>query len=211
MGVMRCDITCGSLAKMNVITIANLKGGVGKTTTAVYLAMISARSRSTVLIDADPQGSAAEWIDELPALPHENSNLPEIIEAPSARTLRNAILKVGDRLAIIDTPPGNPEIVMTAIEAASIVLIPTRAGILEVPRVALTLRLIPTNTPRSLVIAAANPRTRAHRETLNAWTNGGEHIAGVVNARTAIAANSDLDPQAWDEYSAILEISNTRL
>ncbi len=43
---------------MRVIAVANLKGGVGKTTSAVYLGHLYAARESTVLLDTDPQGSA---------------------------------------------------------------------------------------------------------------------------------------------------------
>ena len=43
------------------LAVVNLKGGTGKTTSATALAMqLSSRGR-TLLIDADPQGSAAHW------------------------------------------------------------------------------------------------------------------------------------------------------
>ena len=43
------------------LAITNLKGGTGKTTTAVYLAAGFGRHGRTLLVDADPQGSATEW------------------------------------------------------------------------------------------------------------------------------------------------------
>ena len=46
---------------MSIITVAALKGGVGKTTTAIHLATMFARQGRTLLIDGDPQASAAKW------------------------------------------------------------------------------------------------------------------------------------------------------
>jgi chromosome partitioning protein len=44
-----------------IFTVINTKGGVGKTTTAIHLATMLARNFDTLLIDTDPQQSAAAW------------------------------------------------------------------------------------------------------------------------------------------------------
>src|SRR5574340_42205 len=44
-----------------IYAVVNTKGGVGKTTTAVHLATMLCSLGSTLLIDGDPQGSAASW------------------------------------------------------------------------------------------------------------------------------------------------------
>jgi cellulose biosynthesis protein BcsQ len=50
------------------IVVTNLKGGVGKTTTTLYLAAVAASRGHTpvVVVDADRQASAAEWLEERP-------------------------------------------------------------------------------------------------------------------------------------------------
>ncbi len=44
-----------------IITEANLKGGVGKTTVAVHVACCLAGKHRVVMVDADAQGSATAW------------------------------------------------------------------------------------------------------------------------------------------------------
>jgi chromosome partitioning protein len=49
-----------------IYAVVNTKGGVGKTTTAVHLATMLARTERTLLIDGDPQASAASWAGTRP-------------------------------------------------------------------------------------------------------------------------------------------------
>jgi len=158
------------------------------------------RDRPTTLIDTDPQASASEWVESLsPEL------RPTLIEAPSPRTLRQALDKTRDNeLVIVDTPPGGSEIVLTALERADRVVIPTRAGTLEIPRVAVTISLIPAGTPYSILLCACNRRTRSHKETVAAWQEAGVRIAGEISARVAVTASLDLDPGASAEYAELL-------
>lgn len=49
---------------MQIVGVSNIKGGVGKTTTAVNLAFLAASTgRRTVLWDLDPQGAATYLLD----------------------------------------------------------------------------------------------------------------------------------------------------
>ena len=71
---------------MQTLSIVGQKGGIGKTTLAIHLAVASTHAgQTTALIDLDPQGSAAGWSDL-----RENSDIPDkeypvVISAHAAR------------------------------------------------------------------------------------------------------------------------------
>ncbi len=183
------------------VVVTNLKGGVGKTTTAVYLAAVAvARGYDPVyLIDADRQASSAEWLEERPL------DGVSVVEAPSERTLARAMSR-HEGVAIIDTPPGDERLVQSAIDSADAVVIPTRAGGVEYPRVVVTLGMIPTGTPRGIVIAAARLGTNDLDETIAWWKGENVPVWGVIPERVGIAAGPEarLYRQGLDEYGAVL-------
>lgn len=184
---------------MNIV-VSNLKGGVGKTTTAVYLAAAAAaRGHEVVLVDADRQASLAEWLE---ARPIEGV---EIVEAPSERTLARAMREDG-AVVIVDTPPGDERLVQSAIGSADSVVIPTRAGGVEFPRVTVTLGMIPRATPRGIVVAAARYGTNDLDETISWWRSQEVPIWGVIPERVAIAAGPEarLHREGLDGYDAVL-------
>jgi chromosome partitioning protein len=184
------------------IVVASLKGGVGKSTTAVYLAAAAAeRGHSPVLIvDADRQASSAVWLEERPV------EGVEIVEAPSERTLKRAMASK-DGVTIVDTPPGDERLSHSAIGEADAVVIPTRAGGVEFARVAATLDLIPGRTPRGIVVSSARIGTNDLDETINWWRKEGVPVWGVVPERVAIAAGPEarLSREGLEIYGDVLK------
>lgn len=185
---------------MNIV-VTNLKGGVGKTTTVMYLAAVAvAKGHDPVtLIDADRQASSAEWLEERPI------EGVELVEAPSERMLIRAMGR-HEGLALIDTPPGDERLVQAAINAADAVIIPTRAGGVEYPRVAVTLGMIPARTPRGILIAAARLGTNDLEETIAWWKAENVPVWGVIPERVGIAAGPEarLYREGLNEYEAVL-------
>jgi chromosome partitioning protein len=186
---------------MNLV-VTNLKGGVGKTTTAVYLAAVAvAKGHDPVLlIDADRQASSAEWLEESPL------DGVEVVEAPSERMLVRAMGR-HEGLAIVDTPPGDERLVQAAINTADAVVIPTRAGGVEYPRVAVTLGMIPARTPRGVLIAAARFGTNDLEETIAWWKGENVPVWGVIPERVGIAAGPEarLYREGLQEYETVLK------
>ena len=168
-----------------IIVVAALKGGVGKTTTAVYLSALAATARPTTLVDADPQGSAADWL-----LNAEDPSLEgvELIEAPTERLLARALDRLGeDEIAVVDTPPGHDRLLAKALEYANVVVLPTRVGGVEAPRVDAVLAMIPRDIPVGLVICSARTYTRDYQELVETWKGTVERVWGSVPERVTIA------------------------
>lgn len=186
---------------MNIV-VSNVKGGVGKTTTSVYLAASAAETgwEPVLLVDADRQASSAEWYEERPP------EGVELVESPSERTVARAMTS-HDGLAVVDTPPGDERIVRAALERADAVVIPTRAGGVEFTRVATTLSMIGRSTPYGIVICVARLGTNDLEETIAWWTTEKVPVWGVIPERVGIASGPDarLYREGMDAYHKVLK------
>ena len=185
---------------MNIV-VSNVKGGVGKTTSAVYLAAAAAaRGREAVfLVDSDPQGSAAEWFEQNPV------EGVELIEAPSERTVVRALAD-SDGIVIVDTPPGDERIVRAALRRADAVIIPTRAGGVEPSRVLATLEMTPADIACGIVVCAARLGTNDLEATVEDWSNAKVPVWGVIPERVAIASGpaSRIYREGLEVYQEVL-------
>lgn len=117
-----------------VVSLVNTKGGVGKTTTAIFLGCALARQGSVIVLDADPQGSAGMWADDAD---EAGDPLPFPVREANLRTLGRVDKETTD-FVVVDTPPGNPALINAALDAADLVIIPTEAGQMDLARTRLT-------------------------------------------------------------------------
>jgi chromosome partitioning protein len=141
---------------VQIITLAAQKGGVGKTTLAVNLAVAAqAAGIRTALFDLDPQESATAWSERREAeLPH--------VEPISARRLDQAIDAAeanGFALTIIDTPPAAGAEAAAAAQRADLVVIPCRPSLIDLDAIKRTAQLITSTGRAGVVVLNAAPPT----------------------------------------------------
>ena len=187
-----------------IVVVAALKGGVGKTTTSIYLAAVaSAGRRAVTLIDADAQASAAEWIERDQ---DEQLEAVSLVEAPTGRLLSRALGRIdGDEIGVVDSPPGNERMLETAMSIADCIVVPTRVGGVETARAEEVLAMVPRKTPAGLVICSARTSTRDYLDAIAGWRDAEVPVWGSIPERVGIAAGPDgyLAPDGLDAYRAV--------
>jgi chromosome partitioning protein len=196
-----------------IISVALLKGGVGKTTTAVALGEAATVAGPVTIVDTDPMGAAVRW-----SVLAEEAGKPltaAVVGHPTANLGKwLGAIAGGSATVVIDAPPpGALSIARAAIEAADIVVIPVPARMADLDRVPATLDIARGAGRRAFAVTtfarnvdSDERRTnaeRAARAALSAW--GVEVLDTALPPRVSIAGNYGRRPAgALARYGAEL-------
>ena len=139
---------------MDVLAVMSQKGGAGKTTLAVHLAVEAHRQGIRVeLIDTDPQQSAGVWArargGESPAVTH--------IQPTKLSTALDQRRKDGVELVIVDTAPHTGPDAVDIARLAGRVLIPVRPGVFDLAAARQTIGIVREAGVVSMLVLSACP------------------------------------------------------
>lgn len=205
----------------HVITIAQQKGGAGKTTLAVNLAVgFSRAGKSVALMDIDPQGSAGRWF-----MTRLESGIEPGIEfsTASAWGVTYECRKLAERfdIVIVDTPPKADSDLRPALRAADLVLIPVATSHVDLWAVEAVLYLARReDKPSMMVMTRARPGTRLAADVAQKASEMDADVAKtpmanrVVYAETLGQGKAALEARkgpAHDEVQALMREVETAL
>lgn len=191
---------------MHVVTLASQKGGAGKSTFAVNLAVLADQECGpALLVDTDPQGSLRVWRTL------RDSKRPMLISCGADRL--DEVISVAQRSGrvdwvFIDGPPHNDQDIAAMMRAADLVVVPARPAVFDLAAAAATVEMarrvrspffVALNAaPPKRGIAEASPVTQARRaiNAMNAplWSGAITQRSAYIQALSAGQAVTEFEP-----------------
>lgn len=190
-----------------IISVVNSKGGVGKTTTCMYLAAAAAKQNpdsEVAVLDCDPQRSATDWW----------KFAGSVGDAPAFSVVTDAGEAADADFLFIDTAPGNGAGIGSAVDAADLVVVPTEAEPMSMLRARKTLDAV--GGTGWLLLTKARRRTRLWADTIAAAKKSGVRCFSTSISDSVRYKGFAADPgndlgeyvDLWLEVRSILEKEN---
>jgi len=172
------------------IAVYNEKGGAGKTTTSVAVAV----AMNLPVLDLDPQATATHWLSQrVPPVPKANK---------------------ADASWVADCPPGISPAIASTLAMCDLVLIPVRASYPDLVTLPATMKFLRASTGAKLAFVCSDIDRRTNDESMlrealaahNAPVIGVfAHRASYRRAGIAGQLASEVDPAAVVELSELIK------
>lgn len=159
---------------MEIWAVLSQKGGAGKTTLALHLAVAAIEAGRTVLvIDLDPQQSAVKWANI------REKDAPKVLPAVMPE-LAKYLAEVAKRfdLVLIDTSPRADRDCIEVCRKAQLIVLPVRPALLDVVALEETMRLIE--------LAGQTPKAAIVLNAVATRTSEGEEAAGLLSQNKTV-------------------------
>jgi chromosome partitioning protein len=183
---------------MKTIAVVSQKGGAGKTTLAINLAVAAELAgRTAAVIDLDPQASATGWGD------HRSREKPAVVSSQAARLpqVLEAAREAGATLAIVDTAPHSESAALAAARAADLILIPCRPAILDLRAIHSTIDLAKLAGTKAVVILnSVPPRGSLGEDAVEALSVYGVTVCPIRISTRAVYIHSLTDGLSVQEH-----------
>ncbi len=199
---------------MTVIAVIGAKGGVGKTSTTLGLAVhAQLDGLDPLVVDGDSQRSSSVWLSDHP----EDEIRWAVLKSRRPRAELEALVD-GEQLVVIDTPPGleGNAVMLAAAAVADLCVLPVAPSALDATTLAATIDAVTAVCDRvAVVVVRTDSRWRLHKDLVAALEEDPDVVLlessvpdSVVIAGAALQVPSrGLKPYAtvWAEIRALLE------
>ena len=184
-----------------VITIAQQKGGAGKTMLAANLAVAFAGTRRTALLDTDPQRSLTRWF----ALRQAHAGLAAMaFSEVSGWRLAGVLdgLRREHDVVVVDSPPHLDADARRAVRSADLVLVPVQPSAPDLWAAAGTMGVAAAEQRRALLVVNRAPTMATPREAALAEVRQAGHTV-----LPASLGNRSVFAQAFAQGMGVLEFA----
>lgn len=183
---------------LSIITIISQKGGSGKTTTALNLAVAARQAQKRVLLlDIDPQASATAWYRQRV----DKSLVVQATHPAALAEMRRIAEEQGVNWIIVDTAAQTDSNAAAAVDVADIALITCRPSVMDLRAVPNSIRLCQLrNIAPHVVLTQVEPQgSLAAEARQNLAALGVDVLPGGIGRRAAFH-HSLIDGQGAIEY-----------
>jgi chromosome partitioning protein len=158
---------------MRVVTLANAKGGVGKSTLCSALAVRAAEeSKRVALLDLDPQETLASWWTR-----RGKPKNPKLFEVDATTEAIELLISEGWEWVFIDTGPAKLDLIEPGIVVADLVVVPTRPSAFDIEQTAICVELCEAHgKPHVFVVNNAPSGTKLTKSSIEFLKNGGSAV-----------------------------------